>query len=78
MSTVRGVLAGIVGSEVVNGISDDELIFEHRIVDSLHLVELVERLESAFGVEVEGEELTAENFGSVGAIARFFASKAAA
>jgi acyl carrier protein len=75
---VRAVLSEIVGSAVVDRISDDDRIFERRIVDSLHLVELIERLEERFGTEIDGADLTPENFESVAAMSRFFEGRVAA
>jgi acyl carrier protein len=77
-STVRAVLAEIVGAAVVDRLADDDLLFERRIVDSLHLVELVERLEQRFGTEIDGDDLTPENFASVAAMSRFFDSRVSA
>jgi acyl carrier protein len=74
---VRDVLAGIVGSDVAGRISDDDRIFEGRIIDSLHVIELVERLEQRFAREIGPDELTPENFESVSAMATFLGSPSA-
>jgi acyl carrier protein len=76
--TVRAVLAEIVGSPVVDRIADEDRIFERRIVDSLHLVELIERLETSFGTEIDGADLTPENFESIAAMSTFFEARVAA
>jgi acyl carrier protein len=47
------------------------------IVDSLGFVELVEEVQSRFGVVIEDVEITEENFGSIEAIAGYVESKGA-
>ncbi len=48
------------------------------IVDSLGFVELVEEVQSRFGVSIDDIEITEENFGSIDAIAAFVERKRAA
>jgi acyl carrier protein len=76
--TVRAVLTEIVGSAVMDRTGDEELLFERRVVDSLHLVELVERLEQRFGTEIDGDDLTPDNFASIEAMSRFFDARVSA
>ena len=45
------------------------------IIDSLGVMELVQFLGDAFSVTVDDDEITEENLGSLGAIARFVARK---
>jgi acyl carrier protein len=45
------------------------------IVDSLGFVELVEEVQSRYGVEVQDVEITEENFGSIDAIAGYVGRK---
>jgi acyl carrier protein len=73
--TVRELLTGVVGSEVVAGIADDDQLFERMLLDSLHLITLVSSLEERFRVVVAPEDLVPENFESIAAIAGFVASK---
>jgi acyl carrier protein len=72
---VRDLLAAIVGPDVAEAVAADEFLFEQGIVDSLHLVQLVEALESTCGIVVEGDELRPENFGSVDAMAAYIERK---
>lgn len=74
---IRQLLDSIVGPEIVGAIGADELIFERGVIDSLHLVELVTRIESRFGFEVEGDELAPENFASIAAITAYVDGKRA-
>jgi acyl carrier protein len=45
------------------------------IVDSLGFVELVEEVQSRYGVEVQDVEITEENFGSIDAITGYVEGK---
>ena len=45
------------------------------IIDSLGFVELVEEVQSRYGLEIDDVEITEENFGSIDSIARFVGSK---
>jgi acyl carrier protein len=56
--------------------SDDLLAL--GVIDSLGFVELVEEVQSRFGVEVQDVDITEENFGSVDAIVRYVESQGAA
>ncbi len=53
--------------------SDDFLAL--GIIDSLGFVELVEEVQSRYGLSIDDVEITEENFGSIDAIARFVADK---
>jgi acyl carrier protein len=75
VAEVRQLLASVVGDEPVAALGDDELLFEHGVVDSLHLVEIVDRFQADLGVEVGGPDLSPENFGSIAGMAGFLASK---
>ncbi|MCW2600027.1 MAG: hypothetical protein JWM02_1856 [Frankiales bacterium] len=77
VDAVRQVLSSVVGANRVQQVRDDDLIFEHRVIDSLHVVEFVERIETTFGLEVDGADLTSENFSSLQAIARFVEARQA-
>ena len=55
------------------GDSDDFLAL--GIIDSLGFVELVEEVQSRYGLTIDDVEITEENFGSIDAIAKFVASK---
>jgi acyl carrier protein len=72
---VRKLLASVAGSEVVDSIEDDDRFFDNRVLDSLQLMEIVDEFQTRFGIEVGGEDLSPENFGSVTAMAKFLASR---
>jgi acyl carrier protein len=54
---------------------DDEDLIEAGIIDSTSVLELIEFLESHFGIQVTDAETVPENLGSVSALTRFVASK---
>ena len=58
-------------------VSDDEPLIENGVLTSLQTVELVMFMEDRFGVTIEDEEFSEENFGSIRAIAELVASKTA-
>ena len=58
-------------------IPDDYSLIENGVLTSLQTVELVMFMEDRFGVTIEDEEFSEENFGSIRAIAELVASKTA-
>ena len=56
--------------------TSDDLV-ELGIIDSLGFVELVEEVQSLYGLTVSDIEITEENFGSIDAIAAFVERKQA-
>ena len=54
----------------------DETPLLNNVLDSLGIVELVELIESEFGVPVGDDDLTTENFGTVGGLVAFIARTA--
>ena len=56
-------------------LADDDRLLEKRIVDSMGMIELVTFLEDEFGVTLENDEITEENFATLGAIAQFVMGK---
>jgi acyl carrier protein len=58
-------------------LSEDELLFEGGIVDSMGVVELVQFLEDEYAVLIDDDEVTEQNFRSLRAIADYVCSKRA-
>lgn len=54
---------------------DDEDLIEAGIIDSTSVLELIEFLESRFGIEVTDAETVPGNLGSISALTRFVESK---
>ena len=59
-------------------LGDDDSLLRNGIVTSLGVMELVDWIESTYGVQVEPSEITEQNFDSARSIARFVLSKTAA
>lgn len=57
------------------GISDESLLLESGIVDSLGVLEVVAFLEKSFVIQLSDEELTPENFANIKRIAVFVERK---
>jgi acyl carrier protein len=79
-STIKSELTEFIVTNYLFGdvtrtpLDDDELV-EAGIIDSTSVLELIEFLESHFGIEVTEAETVPGNFGSVSALTRFVASK---
>jgi acyl carrier protein len=72
---VRDVLAAIIGGDAASSVDENDLLFEEGIIDSLHLLELIDLLQERFGMEVEGDELSPENFESLQAMGDYVRRK---
>jgi acyl carrier protein len=56
-------------------LTDDEDLLAKGVIDSLGFVELVEEVQSRYGLAVQDIEITEQNFGSINAIATFVERK---
>jgi acyl carrier protein len=54
---------------------DDDTLVEEGIIDSTGILELIEFLESHFGIEVSEAETVPQNLGSISGLTRFVMSK---
>lgn len=54
---------------------DEDSLLESGLIDSLGILELVEYLEDKFGIELQDDDLSPENFDSIAALTRFVATK---
>lgn len=54
---------------------DDDALVEVGIIDSTGILELIEFLESQFGIEVTESETVPQNLGSISSITRYVMSK---
>ena len=59
----------------VEDLGDDDSLLDSGIVDSMGILQLVNYLESQFGVDVQDEEIVPENFETVTTIAKFVGTK---
>jgi acyl carrier protein len=60
----------------IEELTDDLLLIEQRIIDSVAIFQVIDYLEAEFDTEVLDEELLPENFESIGSMARLIDSKA--
>ena len=56
-------------------LSDEDRFLELGVIDSTGVVELVGEVEERYGITVEDNEITEDNFGSLAGLVRFVASK---
>lgn len=56
-------------------LTDEDDFLALGIIDSLGFVELVEEVQSRYGLVIDDVEITEENFGSINAIAGFVTAK---
>lgn len=54
---------------------DDASLLESGVLDSTGVLELIEFLESSFGIEISDSETVPENLGSISGLTRFVTSK---
>ena len=59
----------------VKKITDETLIFEEGVLDSMGLLFLIEFLKEEFGISTNDEELVVENFQSINNIVAFMEGK---
>ena len=61
--------------DVARAPRDDDALVEEGIIDSTGILELIEFLESHFGVEVSEAETVPQNLGSISSLTEFVMSK---
>lgn len=59
-------------------LDDNARLLQHRVIDSMGVMELIVFLEAEFGIGVKDEEVNEANLGTVAAITAFVAAKQAA
>lgn len=71
----EAIRAFIQSSINLDGLGDDENLFESGIVNSLFAIQLMTFIERTFEIEVGTDDLDIENFKSIDATAAFVARK---
>jgi len=61
--------------DVARAPRDDDALIEEAVIDSTGILELIEFLESHFGIEVSEAEIVPQNLGSISALTEFVTSK---
>ena len=75
-AVVRRFLTTELGRDVSRLGSDDSML-ESGTIDSVGVMQLVAFLGTTYGITVEDDDLTPENFDTIGAIAAFVAQRQA-
>ena len=65
------ILKSFLFSEEVFPYTDDDSLFENRIIDSLGILELVTYIEETFNLAVSDEDIVPENFDSINKLANY-------
>jgi acyl carrier protein len=69
------IVTNITGDRDGASLSPDQDLLAAELIDSLGITELVGFLEDEYGIDVEDEDLTPENFRTVNGIASFVSRK---
>lgn len=78
IETLRGFIAAELYKEgKPEDLTPDYPLFEHKIVDSLGLLTVISFMETQFGIVVDDDELSPENFETIGAMAKLVERKRA-
>ncbi len=56
-------------------LSDSDLLFEKDVIDSLDMLELINFIESSFGVVIDSSDVTTDSFSSIEKIANLIRNK---
>jgi acyl carrier protein len=53
----------------------ETLLLEHKVIDSIGMLELMLFIEKTFGIEVSEEDITSQNFGTINRIVAYIDNK---
>ena len=68
---IRAFVVGRFVPEMETRLTEEEPLFGSRVLDSVHLLEIVMFLERQYGIRVDAAEITRNNFATLKAIAKF-------
>lgn len=72
---VRNFLAENAATRDAGAFRDDDSLLELGIIDSVTMIDLISHLEGTYGLSIDEDEMTPENFDSVDAIAVYTTGK---
>jgi acyl carrier protein len=72
---IRGYVISHFHLSRIRDLGDEDSLLEAQWIDSLGILDLVGFLEETFGIQVEDDDLSTENFDSIGALSRFVAKR---
>ena len=58
-------------NESVRDFGDDDSLLESGVIDSVTMVDLLSFLESQYGIQIDDDEMTPENFDALSSIVAF-------
>jgi acyl carrier protein len=81
-ASVRGEVRGFIEENFLYmhpdlELGDEDGLLDLGVIDSMGFVELVDEVQTRYGIRVQDVEITDDNFGSIAAVARFVAGRAA-
>ena len=76
-ASIRSYVTSTFHVRRVPQIGDEDSLLDAQLIDSLGILQLVGYLEETFGIEVTDEDLTPENFDSIGALTRYVSTRLA-
>ena len=68
MVNVEKQLIGYFKEKSDTVVDSKTLLLEEKVIDSMGVMELIAFIESNFGIEFTDDDLTVDNFGTIGAI----------
>lgn len=77
---IRAELAGFIVTnyffeDTARVLRDDDSLVEEGVIDSTGILELIEFIESHFGIDISETETVPENLGSISSITKFVVNK---
>ena len=74
---IRSFLVANAATADADTFSNEDSLLEMGIIDSVTMIDLISHLEGAYGISIDEDEMTPENFDSVAAITAYTISKQA-
>jgi acyl carrier protein len=74
---IQDFVASSVPGMVPESVEVDARLLDDRIIDSLTLLKLIVFLENSYGIQISEDEISPDNFASIGAIVELVARKVA-
>jgi acyl carrier protein len=72
---IEFIVANYFFGDTTRVLRDNDSLVEEGVIDSTGILELIEFIESHFGIEVSEDETVPENLGSISGLTRFVVNK---
>lgn len=79
VATLRGMLKSLadnLGTDA-NGLGEDDIIPDSGVLDSAGVIEFVTMIDDTYDLQLEAEDMTTDNLGTLTAIASFITARRA-